>query len=267
MQPDAALQPDALSNLPQITLRALIIGAGLGIFFAIVSGSNYSLRSYAIAYSRGRCVATFFARLCGHLRCVFPIQVQQKLGLQAGVSPVGLVVRICFCRQLSHRMPDFDVSDRCTITAAEHMYLTRPELCRVSDSRPALLALVQSGLWSSQLWSKLDWALVSFASTVLHPCLLAINNASCAMLYVQVSSWVSFQHEQLCLATADWYYPQETTIIQTMANSVLDLNWGGGFHSFLVALSPSIISNFEGMESAESCAVYLQAAKTHADLS
>lgn len=172
------------------------------------------------------------------------------------------------CREslfLSHRMPDFDVSDRCTIIAAEHMCLTRPELCRGSDSRPALLALVQSGLWSSQLWSKLDWALVSVASTVLYLCLLASHDASCAMLYVQVSPWASFQHEQLCLATADWYYPQETTIIQTMANSVLDLNWGGGFHSFLVALSPSIISNFEGMESAESCAVCLQAAKTHAN--
>lgn len=32
-----------------------------------------------------------------------------------------------------------------------------------------------------------------------------------------------------------------------MANSVLDLNWGGGFHSFLVALSGPIIGNFEGM--------------------
>ena len=31
-----------------------------------------------------------------------------------------------------------------------------------------------------------------------------------------------------------------------MANSVLDLNWGGGFHSFLVALSGPIIGNFEG---------------------
>ncbi len=32
-----------------------------------------------------------------------------------------------------------------------------------------------------------------------------------------------------------------------MANSVLDLNWGGGFHSFLVALSGPIIGNFEGV--------------------
>ena len=47
--------------------------------------------------------------------------------------------------------------------------------------------------------------------------------------------------------SADFYYPQETTIIQTMAHSVLDLNWGGGFHSFLVSLTPPVLSTFAGI--------------------
>lgn len=42
-----------------------------------------------------------------------------------------------------------------------------------------------------------------------------------------------------------------------MANSVLDLNWGGGFHSFLVALSGPIISNFEGTQKPLACATEL----------
>ena len=33
-----------------------------------------------------------------------------------------------------------------------------------------------------------------------------------------------------------------------MASSVLDLNWGGGFHTFLPALSGPILGNFEGTD-------------------
>ena len=48
------------------------------------------------------------------------------------------------------------------------------------------------------------------------------------------------------LGRAGYYYPQETSIIQTTANSVLDLNWAGGFHSFLVALSGPVLTQFIG---------------------
>ncbi|KAL0033062.1 hypothetical protein WJX79_000741 [Trebouxia sp. C0005] len=115
----------------QITLRALIIGAGLGVFFAIV---------------------------------------QQKLGLQAGVPP-GFGLASCI----------------------------------------------------------VGFGAIRF---VVIPCMVKVGLGS------------------------GWYYPQETTIIQTMANSVLDLNWGGGFHSFLVALSGPIIGNFEGQAGITSLDIY-----------
>ena len=85
---------------------------------------------------------------------------------------------------------------------------------------------------------------------VMQECKIGMQVATSITLFL--ASWLSNSHscaadlEGSDMLRAGWYYPQETTIIQTMANSVLDLNWGGGFHSFLVALSGPIMSNFEG---------------------
>ena len=72
------------------------------------------------------------------------------------------------------------------------------------------------------------------------------------------------QHGVFCLLEpylcsslfAGYYHPQETSIIQTTANSVLDLNWAGGFHSFLVALSGPVMSQFFGQANITASDVY-----------